>query len=129
MGILYLNSDRVFFQNLASEFKREAANSICKAISKHVECAQNLKESKNAYWWKLFESCLMAINSFKEVIEELSAKNALEFDLNAFINQVVISSLYETSTKQVSNHDQPILNLLVNTFCQIIRSWSVAPFT
>ena len=46
---------------------------------------------------KFYESCLLAINSFKEVIEELSAQNALEFDLNAFINQVVISSLYEKS--------------------------------
>ena len=84
-------------QTIAVEFKKESVASICKAISKHIEHAQGLKEANNAYWWKYYESCLLAINSFKDTISELSAKNALEFDLNAFINQVVISSLYETS--------------------------------
>lgn len=84
-------------KNITTDFKRESAISICKAISRHIEYAHTLKQANNPTWWKIHESCLLAIAIVKQVIQDLSQANALDFDLNTFINQVVIASLCESS--------------------------------
>jgi len=67
----YSYSVRISGQNLieeiASEFKKETANAVLKAIERHMELAHKLKENGSANWWKLHESCLLAISSVKPV--------------------------------------------------------------
>jgi importin-9 len=55
-----------------------------------------LKESNDANWWKIHESCLLAVSSVKPILQELHESNMLEVDLNVFINQVVIACLHES---------------------------------
>ena len=55
-----------------------------------MQLAQKLKEANNVNWWKIHESCLLAISSVKPILSELSASNSLEIDLNTFVNQFVI---------------------------------------
>jgi hypothetical protein len=84
-------------ENITNDFKKESALAICKAISRHIEYANTLKLANNPNWWKVHEACLLAIGIIKQVIQDLSAANMLDFDLNAFINQVVIASLCESN--------------------------------
>jgi hypothetical protein len=62
-----------------------------------MQFAFKLKESNDPNWWKIHESCLLAVSSVKPILQELSESNSLEVDLNAFINQVVIACLHESS--------------------------------
>ena len=84
--------------SIISDYKNESALAICKSITRHIQCAQTLKHANNPNWWKLYESCLLAIGSVKDELQELCANiNQTDFDLNAFLNQVVIASLYESN--------------------------------
>ncbi len=68
----YSYSVRISGQNLieeiASEFKKETANAVLKAIERHMQLACKLKEAGNANWWKLHEACLLAVSSVKPVL-------------------------------------------------------------
>lgn len=66
------------------------ANAVMKSIDRHMQLALKLKEANNINWWKIHESCLLAISSVKPILQELSASNFLELDLNTFVNQFVI---------------------------------------
>lgn len=84
-------------KSIASDFKNDTANAVCKTITRHMENAQKLRESNNLNWWKIHEACLLAISSLKPILQELSSTNMLQFDLNAFFNQFVVACLHESS--------------------------------
>ena len=62
-----------------------------------MEQAQKMRASNDQNWWKLYESCLLAVSCGKETLKELAANNLLEFDLNTFFNQFVVGCLHESS--------------------------------
>ena len=72
---------------------RYSLNAVLKAIERHMQYGFKLKESNDANWWKIHESCLLAVSSVKPILQELHESNMLEVDLNVFINQVVIACL------------------------------------
>ena len=90
-------SAQELIESIASDFKTETANAVCKTISRHMEYAQKLRASNNGNWWKIHEACLLSISSLKPILEELSAANLLDFDLNAFVNQFVVACLHESN--------------------------------
>ncbi len=87
----------VILKSIASDFKIETANAICKTMERQMEQAQKLREANDPNWWKIHEACLLAVSIMKPVLQELSDANQLEFNLNAFINQFVIACLHESS--------------------------------
>ncbi len=84
-------------KSIASDFKKESANAICKTMERHMEYAQKLREVNDSNWWKIHEACLLAVSTMKPILQELSDANQLEFNLNAFVNQFVIACLHESS--------------------------------
>lgn len=58
--------------------------------------AQKLRQSNNNNWWKIYESCLLAVSCMKPVFDDLIKMNKLEFNLNGFINEFVLSCLHES---------------------------------
>ena len=62
-----------------------------------MEHAQKMRANNDPNWWKLNESCLLAVSCVKQTLQELSANNMLEFDLNSFFNQFVVGCLHESS--------------------------------
>lgn len=62
-----------------------------------MEYAQKLRNNNDNNWWKVYESCLLAVSSIKVVLQDLLKANKLEFNLNAFVNEFVISCLHESS--------------------------------
>ena len=84
-------------KSIGNEFETETATAICKTITRHMEQAQKMRASNDQNWWKLYESCLLAVSCGKDTLKELSANNMLEFDLNTFFNQFVVGCLHESS--------------------------------
>lgn len=62
-----------------------------------MQYAQKLRESNDQNWWKVHESCLLAVSSIKPFLQELLDANTLEFNLSAFVNQFVLACLHESS--------------------------------
>ena len=83
---------------LLSYSEEASANSLCSAITKHIEAANNL-ESPNYITrdpedlWKIFESCIFALNSSKDAIVELLQSGKLQFDMIRFLDSVVLTTL------------------------------------
>lgn len=73
---------------------------MSKAIDRHMENAQKLRNANNNNWWKIHEACLLAVSSIKPILQDLLDANLLEFNLNAFVNQFVIACLHESSKKK-----------------------------
>lgn len=83
-------SGQELIESIAGDFKKETANAVLKAIERHMQLAQKLKEANSANWWKIHEACLLAISVVKPTLQELSSTNLLEHNLNTFVNQFVI---------------------------------------
>jgi hypothetical protein len=77
-----------------------------------MENAQKLKEAKNENWWKLHEACLLALADIKPVLQELIDSNSIDFDLNSFFNQFVVSSLHESSKLCYVHVDFELANII-----------------
>lgn len=90
-------SGQELIEQLASDFKLETGNAVLKSIQRHMQYAQKLKETSDNTWWKLSESCLLAVSSVKPILSELAEGNQLETNLNEFINQFVIACLHESN--------------------------------
>lgn len=84
-------------KNISQDFKKETSSAMSKALERHMENAQKLRANNDNNWWKIHEACLIAVSAMKPVFQELLANNALEFNLNAFVNQFVIACLHESS--------------------------------
>lgn len=74
-------SGQELIESIASDFKKATANAVLKAIERHMQLAQKLKETGNTNWWKIHESCLLAISSVKHVMQNFHIKFML---LNKF---------------------------------------------
>ena len=80
-----------------------------------MEHAQKLRAANDPSWWKLHESCLVAVSNVKEILIELNTAGSLEFDLSGFVNQIVIGCLHESSNLAVrgllhSGRDSTVLS-------------------
>ncbi|XP_022238749.1 importin-9-like [Limulus polyphemus] len=81
------------FQSLCQEFESESAVGLCNAVTKHLQEAEVSKNSGNPYWWKLHESCMVALGSVKDLILEQIQNNQLQFNLVEFLQSVVLVDL------------------------------------
>ena len=61
-----------------------------------MQYALKIRETNNN-WWKIHESCLLAISNVKPILQDLAKTNSLEFNLNGLINQFVLACLHESS--------------------------------
>ncbi|RNA14456.1 importin-9 [Brachionus plicatilis] len=90
-------SAQELIENISSDFKLDTANAMNKTIERLMEDAQKLRQNNDNNWWKIYESCLLAVSCMKPVFEELIKVNKLEFNLTGFINEFVISCLHESN--------------------------------
>ncbi|XP_076333062.1 importin 9 [Tachypleus tridentatus] len=79
--------------SLCQEFESESAVGLCSAVTKHLQEAEVSKNSGNPYWWKLHESCMVALGSVKDLILEQIQNNQLQFNLVEFLQSVVLLDL------------------------------------
>ncbi|XP_071784308.1 importin-9-like [Asterias amurensis] len=80
--------------SLAGEFPQESAVGIVQAAMKHLHDAdQNIDTPAGANWWKVHESCMLALGSIKSLIIDRTASGKLTFDMNSFLTNIVLSDL------------------------------------
>ncbi|XP_041347809.1 importin-9-like [Gigantopelta aegis] len=76
--------------SLASEFRNDTAPALCQAITKHLQEAETSKTVGNIHWWKLHESCMLALGSVRHMVLEAIQTGKVQFDVSAFLESVVL---------------------------------------
>ncbi|XP_064607438.1 importin-9-like [Liolophura sinensis] len=79
--------------SLTSEFKSGSARALCAAVSQHMQEAEAAKSAGSQNWWKLHESCMLAIGSVKSEIVHCLQDGKIQFDINGFLQSVVLADL------------------------------------
>ncbi|XP_054724425.1 LOW QUALITY PROTEIN: importin-9-like [Uloborus diversus] len=78
---------------LGQEFEDETSSSLCNAVTRHI---QEANKTTNSQWWKMHESCMLALGCIKDlIITGLKEKN-LQFDIVGFVQSVVFEDLNTT---------------------------------
>ncbi|ESO88896.1 hypothetical protein LOTGIDRAFT_219052 [Lottia gigantea] len=79
--------------SLSSEFPSCSSPALCTAVSKHLHEAEIGKNAGNPNWWKLHESCMLAIGSVKSLVIQFIQENKIQFDIDSFLQSVVLGDL------------------------------------
>lgn len=77
--------------SLGQEFEDETAVGLCEAVARHLQ--ETDKNSGHPHWWKIHESCMLALGSLKDLIINQIRSNNLRFDILRFLQSVVLEDL------------------------------------
>ncbi|XP_076468794.1 importin-9-like [Babylonia areolata] len=78
---------------LCSEFQKECAPAVCQSITRHLQESSAAKTAGNEFWWKLHESCMLAMGSVQQMIVEALQCNKVQFHLPGFLQTVVLEDM------------------------------------
>ncbi|KAK2163574.1 hypothetical protein LSH36_77g04009 [Paralvinella palmiformis] len=78
---------------LAHEFPKESAPAVCTVATRHLQDAETVRAAQNQYWWKVHEAAMFAIGSVCSLIIEHVQENKLQFDMQHFLQSVVLDDL------------------------------------
>lgn len=93
-----INIHCYYLQTLLSYSEEAAVNALCGAITRHIEAANN-PQSPNcvtrdvATIWKIYEACIVSLNTAKDSIIEQQQSGKLQFDIIRFLDSVVLATL------------------------------------
>nr|XP_061814396.1 importin-9-like [Nerophis lumbriciformis] len=78
---------------VAAEFQNESAVALAAAATRHLQEAEQAKNSGNQHWWKIHEACMLALGSVKSIITENVKNGRIQFDMHGFLAGVVLADL------------------------------------
>uniref|UniRef100_A0A8C2ZIF1 Importin 9 n=1 Tax=Cyclopterus lumpus TaxID=8103 RepID=A0A8C2ZIF1_CYCLU len=78
---------------VAAEFQNESAAALAAAATRHLQEAEQAKNSGNEHWWKIHEACLLALGSVKTIITENVKNGRIQFDMHGFLANVILADL------------------------------------
>ncbi|KAK7915627.1 hypothetical protein WMY93_011388 [Mugilogobius chulae] len=78
---------------VAAEFQNESAAALAAAATKHLQEAEQAKNSGNEHWWKIHEACMLALGSVKTIITENVKNGRIQFDMHGFLAGVILADL------------------------------------
>ncbi|XP_019952379.1 importin-9 [Paralichthys olivaceus] len=82
---------------VAAEFQNESAAALAAAATKHLQEAEQAKNSGNEHWWKIHEACMLALGSVKTIITENVKNGRIQFDMHGFLASVILADLNLTA--------------------------------
>uniref|UniRef100_A0A4W5P3Y3 Importin 9 n=1 Tax=Hucho hucho TaxID=62062 RepID=A0A4W5P3Y3_9TELE len=82
---------------VATEFQNESAAALAAAATRHLQEAEQAKNSGNEHWWKVHEACLLALGSVKTIITENVKNGRVQFDMHGFLANVILADLNLTA--------------------------------
>uniref|UniRef100_A0A8C7DV23 Importin 9 n=1 Tax=Oncorhynchus kisutch TaxID=8019 RepID=A0A8C7DV23_ONCKI len=82
---------------VATEFQNESAAALAAAATRHLQEAEQAKNSGNEHWWKVHEACLLALGSVKTIITENVKNGRIQFDMHGFLANSVWDLLLTAS--------------------------------
>lgn len=78
---------------VAAEFQNESAAALAAAATRHLQEAEQSKNSGNEHWWKIHEACMLALGSVKTIITENVKNGRIQFDMHGFLAGVILADL------------------------------------
>ncbi|XP_071400077.1 importin-9 [Centroberyx affinis] len=78
---------------VATEFQNESAAALAAAATRHLQEAEQAKNSGNEHWWKVHEACMLALGSVKTIITENVKNGRIQFDMHGFLANVILADL------------------------------------
>ncbi|KAM6977557.1 importin-9 [Aplochiton taeniatus] len=78
---------------VATEFQNESAAALAAAATRHLQEAEQAKNSGNEHWWKVHEACMLALGSVKTIITENVKNGRIQFDMHGFLAGVILADL------------------------------------
>ncbi|XP_034021991.1 importin-9 [Thalassophryne amazonica] len=78
---------------VAAEFQNESAAALAAAATRHLQEAEQAKNSHNDHWWKIHEACMLALGSVKTIITENVKNGRIQFDMHGFLASVILADL------------------------------------
>ncbi|XP_041083190.1 importin-9-like [Polyodon spathula] len=78
---------------VSTEFQNESAVALAAAATRHLQEAEQAKNSGSEHWWKVHEACMLALGSVKSIITDNVKKGRIQFDMHGFLTSVVLADL------------------------------------
>lgn len=78
---------------VAAEFQNESAAALAAAATRHLQEAEQAKNSGSEHWWKIHEACMLALGSVKTIITENVKNGRIQFDMHGFLASVILADL------------------------------------
>ncbi|XP_027857604.1 importin-9 [Xiphophorus couchianus] len=82
---------------VAAEFQNESAAALAAAATRHLQEAEQAKNSGSEHWWKIHEACMLALGSVKTIITENVKNGRIQFDMHGFLAGVILADLNLTA--------------------------------
>ncbi|KZC12620.1 Importin-9 [Dufourea novaeangliae] len=79
----------------------KSINVLCEVVTRHIEATSRLQTANssgdnNESWWKLRESCILALSKIKDSVVEKHTSRMLQFDIIRFLDTVVLATLNDS---------------------------------
>ncbi|KAM9212956.1 importin-9 isoform 2-T2 [Dugong dugon] len=98
---------------VATDFQNESAAALAAAATRHLQEAEQTKNSGTEHWWKIHEACMLALGSVKSIITDSVKNGRIHFDMHGFLTNVILADL----------------NLSVSPFLLGRALWAASRFT
>ncbi|XP_052680706.1 importin-9-like [Crassostrea angulata] len=79
--------------SICSEFPEDSAPALCQAVTKHLTTVEPLKNANDPNWWKVHESCMLAMGSVTDLVTESIQSGKVQFDITGFLQSVVLADM------------------------------------
>lgn len=79
--------------SLGTEFQNICPAALCNAVTKHIQESEATKNAGNPHWWKIHESCMLALGSVKDMVIQSIKAGGLQFNLTGFLQTVVLQDM------------------------------------
>uniref|UniRef100_A0A4D5RS71 Putative importin 9 n=1 Tax=Ixodes scapularis TaxID=6945 RepID=A0A4D5RS71_IXOSC len=76
--------------SLFQEYEEESIRGLSAAVTKHLQESAAARSSGDPHWWKIHESCMLALGSVRDALVDGSKEH---FDLSGFLESVVLADL------------------------------------
>ncbi|KAM7306431.1 importin-9 [Ixodes scapularis] len=80
----------VVLESLFQEYEEESIRGLSAAVTKHLQESAAARSSGDPHWWKIHESCMLALGSVRDALVDGSKEH---FDLSGFLESVVLADL------------------------------------
>ncbi|XP_030893580.1 importin-9 [Leptonychotes weddellii] len=78
---------------VATDFQNESAAALAAAATRHLQEAEQTKNSGTEHWWKIHEACMLALGSVKSIITDSVKNGRIHFDMHGFLTNVILADL------------------------------------
>ncbi|GFO07409.1 importin-9 [Plakobranchus ocellatus] len=84
--------------SLGTEFQKVCPAALCQAVTKHLQESESAKNAGNPHWWKIHESCMLALGSVKDMVIQAIKTGNMQFNLVGFLQTVVLADMQHSAS-------------------------------